>query len=145
MGFRPFRVLFLCTANSCRSQMAEGWLRHLGGERFIARSAGTAPRFLHPLATRAMQEVGVEIAAQRGKGIDAIRSERFDLAVTLCDEVHDAGVPTLPGVARLEHHPFDDPTWFEDEGGHDLEAFRQVRDELRAFVEALVTRLREDA
>jgi protein-tyrosine-phosphatase len=138
---RPFRVLFVCTANSSQSQMAEGWLRHLGGDRFIVRSAGTRPSFLHPLATRAMQEAGIEISAQRGKGVDAVASERFDLMITLCEEVHERGAPELRSVAAVEHHPVDDPTWFEDEDGPDLDAFRQLRDELRAFVEALVARM----
>jgi arsenate reductase (thioredoxin) len=132
----PHRVLFVCVANSCQSQMAEAWLRRLGGERFVVRSAGTAPRHLHPLATRAMQEVGVDIGAQRGKGVDAVQRERFDLCVTL-SETARADCPPLPNVARTEAREFDDPAWLEEDDG-DLDAFRRLRDELRAFVEALV-------
>ena len=134
---RPYRVLFLCVANSCQSQMAEAWLRHLGGDRFIVRSAGTAPSHLHPLATRVMQEAGVDIGAQRGKGVDAILRENFDLGVALSDAARSE-TPHLPHVARIETHEFDDPTWIEDEDGADIDEFRRLRDELRAFVELLV-------
>jgi len=134
---RPYRVLFVCVANSCQSQMAEGWLRHLGGERFIVRSAGVEPRHLHPLATRAMQEAGVDIGAQRGKGIDAVARENFDLCVALSEMARDA-CPPLPHVVRIETREFDDPTWLEDADGADLDEFRRLRDELRAFVEGIV-------
>jgi arsenate reductase len=138
---RPFRVLFVCVGNSCQSQMAEAWLRHLGGERFLVRSAGTEARHLHPLATRAMQEAGVDIAAQRGKGIDAVLRENFDLCVAL-SETARAACPPLPHVARIETREFDDPTWFEDADGADLDEFRRLRDELRAFVEEIVAERR---
>jgi arsenate reductase (thioredoxin) len=134
---RPYRVLFVCVANSCQSQMAEGWLRHLGGDRFLARSAGTDPRHLHPLATRVMQEAGVDIGAQRGKGIEATLREKFDLCVALSEAARTA-CPPLPHVARVETREFDDPTWFEDADGADLDEFRRLRDELRAFVEGIV-------
>jgi len=134
---RPYRVLFVCVANSCQSQMAEAWLRRLGEDRFVARSAGTEPRHLHPLATRAMQEVGVDIAAQRGKGLDAVQRESFDLCVALTQAARDA-CPPLPHVAKHDTREFDDPTWIEDDGGADIDEFRRLRDELRAFVEELV-------
>jgi arsenate reductase len=134
---RPFRVLFVCVANSCQSQMAEAWLRHLGGDRFLVRSAGTEPRHLHPLATRAMQEAGVDIAAQRGKGIEAIQRESFDLCVALSGTAR-ASCPPLPYVTAIETREFDDPTWLEPDDGADIDEFRRLRDELRAFVEELV-------
>ena len=134
---RPYRVLFVCRENACQSQMAEGWLRSLGGADVIARSAGTAPRHLHPLATAAMQEAGVDIAAQRGKGLDAVKLERFDLVVTLCDAAAEA-LPQLAGAPRRHHAPVDDPTWIEDEHGPVLEEFRRTRDALREVVEALL-------
>lgn len=134
---RPYRVLFLCVANSCQSQMAEAWLRHLGGDRFVARSAGTTPSHLHPLATRVMQEAGIDIGAQRGKGLDAIRRETFDLCVALSGAALDES-PPLPHVTKFETREFDDPTWFEDADGADIEEFRRLRDELRAYVESLV-------
>jgi arsenate reductase len=117
--------------------MAEGWLRHLGGDRFVVRSAGTEPRHLHPLATRAMQEAGVDIAAQRGKGVEAILRESFDVCIALSAAAREA-CPPLPHVGRVETREFDDPTWFEENGGADLDEFRRLRDELRAFVEKLV-------
>src|SRR5262245_15309438 len=113
---RPIRVLFLCVGNSCQSQMAEAWLRHLGGDRFLVRSAGTEPRHLHPLATRAMQEAGVDIGAQRGKGIEAIQRESFDLCVAL-SETARASCPPLPYVTTIQTREFDDPTWLESEDG----------------------------
>lgn len=137
MASRPVRVLFLCVGNSCQSQMAEAWLRHLGGDRFLVRSAGTQPRHLHPLATRAMQEAGIDISAQRGKGVEAILRESFDVCFALSDTARDA-CPPLPHVGRIETRAFDDPTWIEDTQGADLDEFRRLRDELRAFVERLV-------
>jgi arsenate reductase len=130
-------VLFVCVGNSCQSQMAEGWLRHLGGDRFLVRSAGTEPKHLHPLATRVMQEVGIDIGAQRGKGVEAILRENFDLCVALSETARDA-CPPLPHVARIDVREFDDPTWLEDADGPDLDEFRRLRDELRAFVDELV-------
>ena len=139
MPGRPYRVLFVCVGNSCQSQMAEAWLRHLGGERFVARSAGTEPRALHPLATRAMQEVGIDIAEQRGKGVDAVARESFDLCVALALAAREAS-GALPNVTRTEYREFDDPTWIEDGDGADLDLFRRLRDELRAFVAEIVAR-----
>lgn len=129
----PLRILFVSTGNACRSQMAEGWVRHFAPEGVIARSAGTEPRHLHPLATRAMQEAGVDIGHQRGKGVDAVRHERFDLVVTLC-ETAAAACPPLPLAKAALHRPFDDPALLESDDDADLEAYRALRDELRAFV-----------
>jgi protein-tyrosine-phosphatase len=137
----PYRVLFVCAGNACQSQVAEGWMRHLGGERVVVRSAGVRPRPLHPLATRAMQEAGVDISAQRGKGLEAVRHERFDLLVTLCEEAR-AGTPDLLRVAQRAHRETDDPTWLEEHPDGDLDAFRALRDELRAFVEELLAHAR---
>ncbi len=139
MSHRPVRVLFLCDDSSSRSQIAEAWLRHLGGDRFISRSAGIEPRHLHPLATRAMQEVGVNIARQRGKAVEAVVRERFDVVITLSDGVRGA-VDRVAGPFSHEHEDFTDPSWLEEEDGGDLEQFHSVRDALRAFVEALIAR-----
>ena len=102
MSSLPIRVLFVCTTNSCCSQMAEAWLRHLGGGRFVVRSGGTDPSHLDPVARRVMDEVGVGIASQRGKGLDAFVSETFDLAVTLCDNAQGA-VDRFGRITRIEH------------------------------------------
>lgn len=137
MAAQPFRILFVSTGNSCRSQMAEGWARALAAEHVVARSAGTRPRHLHPLVTRVMQEAGVDVGAQRGKSVDPLRHERFDLVVTLC-ETAAAECPPLTRAARRVHRPFDDPALLELEGDEDLESYRALRDEIRAFVTELL-------
>ncbi len=135
----PIRVLFVCTDNASRSQMAEAWLRHLGGDRFVARSAGTAPSHLHAAATRVMQEAEVFIGAQRGKGLDGVKLERFDLLVTLDDEAVERA-SELPAEWAREHRHFDDPSFLEDPDGPDTDAFRELRDELRTYIEQLIAR-----
>lgn len=140
MAAPPIRVLFVCDDNSARSQMAEAWLRHLGGDRFVARSAGVSSRHLHPAATEVMQEVGVYIGAQRGKGMDAMRHERFEIVVTL-SEVALEGCADVSPIVEREHVPIDDPGWIQDdEGWADVDEFRRVRDEIRLYVDRLVSR-----
>lgn len=136
----PFRILLVSSGNACRSQMAEGWLRHLAPGHVVVRSAGTRPRALHPLATRAMQEAGVDIAAQRGKAVAPLAAERFDLVVTLC-EAAAAECPPFPNAARRIHRAFDDPEFLVGEDEADLEAYRALRDELRAFVDEILASL----
>ena len=137
MPTAPFRVLFVCEHNARQSQMAEGWLRHVGGDAFLARSAGVDPLHLDPLTTRVMQEVGVDVAQQRGKNVTAFTHERFDLVVTLCDAARDL-CPDVPRAPRV-HHAFEDPSWLEDfDGVRDLDEYRRVRDEIGAFVRHLV-------
>jgi len=93
-----YKTLFLCTGNSCRSLMAEGLLRHLGQGRFVAFSAGTHPKPVHPLAIRAMQEIGIGISAQSSKPLDQYLNEHFDLIITFCDRAHEH-CPVSPGDA----------------------------------------------
>src|SRR3954452_1631762 len=93
------RVLFLCTHNSARSQMAEGLLRHLGGDRFEAYSAGTEATQVRPLAIEAMRELGVDIAGQESKTLDRYLGEPFDAVITVCDQVAEA-CPVFPGAKR---------------------------------------------
>ena len=140
MTARPIRILFVCAENSSRSQMAEAWMRQLGAERFLARSAGLRPTHLHPLATAVMQEADVDIARQRGKGLDAVKRERFDIVVTLCEESAKE-LPKLPGSPTVRHHPVDDPAWIETDFGADIDEFRKARDEIRAIAEALIREL----
>lgn len=131
------RVLFLCTGNSCRSQMAEGWARALKGGRVDAHSAGTHPHGLNPLAVRAMREVGVDISRHTPKRPEAIGAA-FDVVVTVCDSAHES-CPVMPG-ARVVHVGFDDPPRLAKDAASDDEAmphYRRVRDEIRAFVETL--------
>ena len=127
------RIIFLCTHNSARSQMAEGLLRHYQGDKYDVYSAGTHPTAVHPLAVTVMAEIGIDISAQRSKGLDAFKDERFDLAITLCDGAR-AECPVLPGAARMEHHGFMDPDAFDGTESQKVEKFRMVRDEIRDWI-----------
>ncbi len=128
---RRARVLFICTGNSSRSQMAEGWLRHLGGSRVAACSAGTTPTSLHPLAVAAMEEFGVDISSQRVKGTGEFTGQRFDRVVTLCDRAREA-CPEMPAAT---HWSVPNPA-----GAHpaDLDAFRSTAKALRTRVRYLL-------
>lgn len=133
------RILFLCTGNSCRSQMAEGWARALKGDRFEALSAGTDPHGLNPLAVRVMAEAGVDITGQRSKNVGEFAAAPPDVVVTVCDGAHEA-CPTFPGAARIVHRGFGDPPRLAKDARTEDEAlphYRRVRDEIRAFVESL--------
>jgi arsenate reductase (thioredoxin) len=127
---RPMRVLFLCTHNSSRSQMAEGLLRSRGGARFVAMSAGTHPRGVHPLAIRAMREIGIDIseaAGHRAKSLQEFAGQPIDLVVTVCDEAAEE-CPFFPGARRQEHWSFPDPSAANGGEEERLAVFRQVRD-----------------
>ena len=135
---RP-RVLFLCTGNSCRSQMAEGWARALRSDAIEAHSAGTAPHGLNPLAVRAMREAGVDISTHASKRPEEI-GLAFDLVVTVCGHA-DAHCPAFPG-ARVVHVGFDDPPRLAAAAGASgdddaMPHYRRVRDEIRGFVERI--------
>ena len=134
------RVLFLCTGNSCRSQMAEGWARALVGDRLEPFSAGTAPGRLDPRAVQVMREAGVDISGQRSKHLEELTSSRFDWVVTVCDQANEA-CPVFPGAERRMHVGFDDPPRLAAglPPGEALTPYRRVRDEIRAFVERLTT------
>jgi len=140
------KILFLCTGNSCRSQMAEAWTRHLLGDLFEAYSAGTQPRDVDPRAVEAMAEAGIDISEQKPKRLNALGALQFDYVVTLCDNAK-ASCPFFPAKTRLLHRGFDDPPILA-EGAHDEEEamahYRRVRDEIRAFVEKLPESLGED-
>jgi len=130
------RVLFLCTANSCRSQMAEGWARHLLGDAIDAMSAGTRATNVNRLAIHVMAEAGVDISGHESKTLDDLAPVPFDLVVTVCDDAREA-CPVLPGP-RTVHRGFDDPPRLAAGLGSEearLEPYRRVRDEIRAFVE----------
>ncbi|CAN5795502.1 arsenate reductase ArsC [soil metagenome] len=133
------RVLFLCTGNSCRSQMAEGWARALKGDRFEALSAGTNPHGLNPLAVRVMAEAGVDISRQRSKHLNEFAGGMPDVVVTVCDSAHEA-CPIMPGATRVVHRGFDDPPRLAAGAESEEEAlghYRRVRDEIRGLVETL--------
>jgi arsenate reductase len=130
------RVLFLCTANACRSQMAEGWARALKADRIEAHSAGVAPHYLHPLAERVMKEAGVDISHQYSKGVGEYLAEAFDYVVTLCDYA-DSKCPVFPGKGTRIRRPFADPVRVRGTEQEVLAAFRATRDEIRAFVDGM--------
>jgi arsenate reductase len=124
-------VLFLCTHNSARSQMAEGLLRALSSERYQAFSAGLSPTFVDPDAIRAMAEIGIDISGQRSKGLEEVRETEFDTVVTVCDNAQES-CPLFPGASDMIHKSFRDPASFQ--GEERLAAFRRIRDELRAWI-----------
>lgn len=131
-------VLFLCTGNSCRSQMAEGWARHLHAPEVRAFSAGTHPQDLDPRAVVVMAEVGVDISGQSSKGIEAIEVQSLDLVITVCGDALET-CPVLPGSLPMRHVGFEDPPRLaRSEVSEDraLDHYRRVRDEIRAFLEA---------
>lgn len=125
------RVLVLCTGNSCRSQMAEGFINHLLAGRFEARSAGTQPaESVHPLAVQAMAEVGVDISHGRPDHVDAYVREPWDLVVTVCDAARET-CPWFPRPAERLHMSFDDPAAAQGSEAERMAVFRRVRDEIR--------------
>ena len=133
------RVLFLCTGNSCRSQMAEGWARSLKPDTVEAYSAGTSPHGMNRLAVEAMREAGVDISTHHSKHPDELAHIRLDYVVTVCDAAHGS-CPAFPGEAKVVHVGFDDPPRLARGAASDAEAmphYRRVRDEIRAFIETL--------
>ena len=133
------KVLFLCTGNSCRSQMAEGWARHLKSDSIDAFSAGVEPHGLNPLAVKAMAEAGVDITGQRSKDVAELRFVPFDYIVTVCSSAHER-CPVFFGGGKVVHVGFDDPPRLAQNARDEEEAmghYRRVRDEIRAFVETL--------
>jgi arsenate reductase len=133
---RRIKVLFLCTGNACRSQMAEGFARALKSEHIEAFSAGVAPCFVHPLAVRVMQEAGVDIGAQYSKHVEDLDGIAFDYIVTLCDYA-DSRCPVRPGQGKRVHRPFEDPIHARGTEAEVLAKFRSVRNRIRAFIERM--------
>jgi len=144
------KVLFLCTHNSARSQMAEGLLRHLYGDRYEAFSAGATPTRVHPLAIKVMAEIGIDISGQSSKSIDEFRGRDIDLVVTVCRSTPRLSCPfcsspgvvgkptlideTLPEAKRFVEHGFSDPSDVEGSDDERVEAFRATRDEIKTWV-----------
>lgn len=133
---QPKEILFLCTANSCRSQMAEGFAHKLAPQGVRVYSAGTEPKTVHPLATQVMKELGVDISDQSSKGLEAVPLEKIDLVITLCGEAAES-CPALPRNTEHLHWPLPDPALVQGDEETVLKIFRQVRDEIRARVEKL--------
>ncbi len=128
------RVLFICTHNSARSQMAEGLLRRLGGERFEVFSAGTEATHVRPLAIRAMAEIGIDISGQQSKTLDRYLGEPFDAVITVCDAANET-CPIFPGAKQRRHWSFEDPSKATGSEDEQLTVYRRVRDEIRVRIE----------
>lgn len=138
------KILFLCTGNSCRSQMAEGWVKKLKCDILEPYSAGIEKHGIDPKAVKVMSEVGVDISMQQSKLMNELGKKNFDYVVTICNDVNEK-CPVFPGKAKRLHHGFDNPpvlarkTKSEEEA---LTIYRRVRDEIREFVEKMPNNLR---
>ena len=132
------RALIICTGNSCRSQMAEGLLRHLAGERFQVFSAGISPSVLHPMAVEVMGEAGIDITGQVSEGVETYASRSFDLVVTVCDHARES-CPAFPAGTERAHWGLEDPALARGTDEERREVFRRVRDQIRARIGELAS------
>jgi len=130
----PVTVLFICFNNSARSQMAEGLVNALYGDRFAAVSGGSVPTRVHPAAIQAMAEIGIDISGHRSKSIDEFEGRKFDIVVMVCDD-KQADCPFFPGGREYIHHAFDDPAACRGSDEEVLACFRRSRDEIRRWIE----------
>jgi arsenate reductase (thioredoxin) len=139
-GRKPkLKILFLCTGNSCRSQMAEGWARHLKGDVIEPYSAGIEVHGLNPLAVKVMAEAGVDISGQRSKHFNELKDIKFDCVVTVCDDAYEK-CPIFPGKTKIIHVGFGDPPRLAKQAGNEQEVlgiYRRVRDQIREFINTL--------
>jgi len=134
---KRLKILFLCTGNSCRSQMAEAWTNRLKGESIRAFSAGVSPKGVDPRAVKAMAEVDIDISGNSSKDIDAYPDMAFDYVITLCDHANES-CPFFPGNTRRIHKGFDDPPQLAENADSEEQAmthYRRVREEIRQYVE----------
>jgi arsenate reductase len=138
------KVLFLCTGNACRSQMAEGWARHLKSDVIEAFSAGVSPAGVSSRAITVMDEGGVDISSHTSKHVDDYMAIDFDYVITLCDHANEK-CPVFGGKTRVIHRPFEDPMMAVGSSEQVMATFRKVRDQIREFVEALPESLADDA
>ncbi|MFQ5344910.1 MAG: arsenate reductase (thioredoxin) [Mariprofundus sp.] len=134
---RKKRILFLCTGNSCRSQMAEGWLKHLGGENYEVFSAGIEAHGKNPRAIAVMAEAGVDISGQESEVVDTDILKTLDLLVTVCGHA-DAHCPAVILKGKREHWPFDDPARASGSEDEIMAEFRRIRDQIRRRIEAFI-------
>jgi arsenate reductase len=147
MTAKKLKILFLCTGNSCRSQMAEGWTRYLKGDAIDVWSAGIDPHGLDPLAVEVMAEAGVDISSHRSKHLNKVMEVPFDYVITVCDHARES-CPLFPRPAKKIHVGFDDPPSLAEQitsVKEKLSIYRRVRDEIRAFVETLPESLGDPA
>jgi arsenate reductase len=136
---KKLKILFLCTGNSCRSQMAEGWCRHLKGDIIEAYSAGIETHGLNPYAVKVMAEAGVDISGHKSKLLTDLNGIDFDYVVTVCGHAHET-CPFFPAKAKVVHAGFDDPPKLAKDAETDeekLNCYRRVRDEIRLFIATL--------
>ena len=138
------KVLFLCTGNSCRSQMAEGLLRHQAADRFEAASAGTSPAGLNPLAVRAMAEIGIDISSRKSKHIDSLAGQQFTQVITVCDNARET-CPAFPATTQSLHWSFEDPAGAQGSDEERMKVFTRVRDEIdqkvRGFLQSQASKI----
>jgi len=137
---RKKKILFLCIGNSARSQMAEGFLRHLSAGRFQAFSAGTEPRTVHPLAMEVMLEKGIDISRQYAKGLDEVNLAEMDVVITLCEEAEQR-CPVLPVKAKKYHWFLPDPAKAKGSKKDNLEKFIEIRDKIEKKVKELIEKM----
>ncbi len=134
MSKEKLRVLFICTHNSARSQMAEGLLNNLFGDRYQAFSAGTEPSAVNPLAVMVMKEIGIDISHHRSKSIKEFEGEEFDYVITVCDRAKEE-CPYFSGGKRYVHESFPDPSHYRGSEEEKIEFFRHVRDQIKGWIE----------
>ena len=137
------KVLFLCTGNSCRSQMAEGWAKKLKADTIEAYSAGVEPHGMNARAVKVMAEAGVDLSGHHSKHLDELKDVPFDYVVTVCDHANET-CPVFPGKVKRIHVGFDDPPRLAKDARSEEEAlgqYRRVRDEIREFIEQIETRI----
>jgi arsenate reductase (thioredoxin) len=137
------RVLFLCTGNSCRSQMAEGWLRHLAGDQFDVVSAGTHPVGLNPYAVMVMEEVGVDISHHVSERVDPYLEQPFDHIITVCDRAQET-CPIFLHASSMKHWNFEDPARAKGTYEQQITVFRKIRDEIAERIRPFVLSKGED-
>lgn len=131
------RVLILCTGNSARSQMAEGLLRHAGGDKFEVQSAGVISSFVRPLAIETMKEIGIDISSHRSKSVEEFKDEPFDFVITVCDNARE-NCPFFPANSKLIHWRFDDPAEAVGNKEDQLAEFRRIRDEIQMRIKDFI-------
>ena len=127
------KVLFICTHNSARSQMAEGIVNTLLSNKLIAYSAGTEPKEVNPYAIKVMEEIGIDISRHRSKSVYEFKEEKFDIVVTVCDHAKET-CPFFPGARKYIHKGFEDPSSVEGEEKEKLAKFRKIRDEIKDWI-----------
>jgi len=139
---KPLKVMFLCTGNSCRSQMAEGFARHYGKGLIEAYSAGTKPSFVHPMAILVMAEEGIDISSQQSKGIDIALLNQMDVIITLCGDAEESCPMTPPHIKRM-HWPVFDPAKLEGSKETVMDGFRKARDKIKELVLGFIEETRQ--